>query len=56
MIVSRPFSFSMMTGKCHNCGKKLPKKKAYWCNEKCFLEQTDREAMSWAMQKDMNRD
>ena len=41
-LITKAYDFSGMTGKCHNCGKKLPKKLAYWCNIKCFGELQDK--------------
>lgn len=49
-IITKPYSFSsfsMMTGKCHNCGKKLPKKLAYWCSVKCFGKLQDKCFKQW---------
>ena len=35
-LITKAIDFSGMTGKCHACNKKLPKKLAYWCNATCF--------------------
>ena len=41
-IGTKPYTFSMITGRCHNCNKKLPKKLAYWCNASCMNKYMDK--------------
>ena len=41
-LITKPFNFSLMKGRCWNCNKKLPKKLAYWCNAYCANKYYDK--------------
>jgi len=41
-LITKPIDFSGITGKCHACGKKLPKKLAYWCGVRCYGKLQDK--------------
>ena len=46
-LITRPYTFDMMDGKCQNCRKKLPKSKAYWCSVRCFGRFQDKAFKAW---------